>query len=101
MKKLLILFLLVSFSVFSQTYKAITPNDTVKTKEEVVVEVATTVIDKDSITLDRLDAKIIGIQNEISTLQEELDECLAQRPKVDTEASKVKLYVEPEPELIE
>jgi len=103
MKKLImisILCVLFALPAYAETYKAITPDDTVETKGEVRVEQSETVDQKTVYTLDRLNAqkasvlaKIAKLQGIITELEATLPDIDAKIAAVDVEAKKVELKV--------
>ena len=85
----------------ADVYAPVTKADEVQTIGEVVVSRTQDVQMGDTWTLDKLDAEIADRQAQVTRLQNDITNLQVVRAKVATEAAKVKLYVAPEPEVIE
>ena len=95
MKKILLILVVMSFiaipAMAQDSYKALTKDNEVESKEEVIVQRTKPVNEVSTLTLDQVDEKIADIDAEIARLQAKKTIWQAVRVEVDKEAAKVSL----------
>jgi len=91
MKKLLFILMLIPALAFAGSYTAITGDNEVDSKDQVVVQRVKSIEKTSEVTLNKIDRTIADREARIVSLQATIDKLKAERVLVEAEAKKVKL----------